>query len=209
MKSGPIKYLLFLIAGLFIGGLTVYFIINSRAKKNDIYISQNDSIEQTTVVRDKHVKATVNRVDKLSSGIGQYDSDFDSTDIFSEESLDSIKYTLGEEEFEIVSERMLLSKSMDILLTGPDSLGVEDLLSLKADSYGNSIVVEFWESPLDLIGYELSRTRLKLFGFNANERIRISREYQSEKLHVQMGENVGSMTLVLDKTNRFKSILLK
>jgi len=66
-------------------------------------------------------------------------------------------------------------------------------------------MVEFWKSPLNITGYELTRNRLKLFGFNPNESISL----QLDKNEEQILLNTESLSVVLKKTNQFKTLKLK
>jgi hypothetical protein len=206
MKKPLVSNIIILLAGLLIGAVFMYVIIGIGSKdsntQGEFMSIETTQFESAVDKANKKVKSDKKPVERDADTNTETDDDFSLTE-------DTTDINLGEEDFDIVSERMLARKNMSIQLTGPDTLGVEDLLNLRVDSYGANIVVEFWESPLDLIGYELTYGRLKLFGFNSNDPIRISRDYNSDKLRVQMGENAGSMTLVLDKTNRFKSILLR
>jgi hypothetical protein len=206
MKKPLVSNIIILLAGLLIGAVFMYVITGIGSKDSNTqgeFLSIDTTQFGSAVDKtNKKVKSDKKSMERGTETNSEIEDDFSLTE-------DTTDINFGEEDFDIVSERMLARKNMSIQLTGPDTLGVEDLLNLRVDSYGTNIVVEFWESPLDLIGYELTYGRLKLFGFNSNDPMRISRDYNSDKLRVQMGENAGSMTLVLDKTNRFKSILLR
>lgn len=207
--NGILKYLLLIIVGILIGVAGMYF-VNENATSIEV---EDDNVDlQNQLEEIKPLKKNEIKTKPI------HESNFieDTVVSLQEDSLPSdslvILDTLGysdEEYLDIVSERLVAQRNVLIQLIQPDSLDPSDMLNLKADSYSKNISVEFWESPLDLIGYELSRSRLKLFGFNSDESILIKRNYDSEKLIVQIGPTSNSVLLSLEKSPKFKSIILK
>lgn len=208
MKSA-LTYLLVLAVGIFLGVLGMNY-LNSE-KSGDELVAEENSLEPQEKEKKKvKPKKTVSETKPSEEIIQDTLPELDSTEVDTLMILDTLSYSEGEEEYlDIVSERLIAQRTVTIQVIQPDSLDTSDLLNLKADSYSKNLVVEFWESPLDLIGYELNRSRLKLFGFNSDELVRINRAYDSEKLNVQIGTSANSVVLILEKSPKFKSIILK
>lgn len=208
MKS-VLKYILILITGALIGILGMYF-LNSPETVVETIVEIQPTDDKNLQNQQKKIKKTldlpVNEEVVVEDSIESVDSlpVIDSLII-----RDTLSSSEEEEYLEIVSERLISKRNVTIEVIQPDSLDTSDLLNLKADSYSKNLVVEFWESPLDLIGYELNRSRLKLFGFNSNEIIEIKRAYDSEKLTVEIGSTNNVVVLKLEKSPKFKSIILK
>lgn len=205
MKS-VLKYILLLTTGVLIGVLGMYFFnFKETADEAIVEVQQTEDITNS---KKKNIKKT--KPQPSPELIVEEDTS-EVIDTLLMDTLiieDTLSYS-EEEYLEIVSERLIAKRNIDIEIIKPDSLDASDLLNLKADSYSKNIVVEFWESPLDLIGYELNRSRLKLFGFNSDELVKIKRGYDSEKLTVQIGSANNSVVLLLEKSPKFKSIILK
>ena len=120
---------------------------------------------------------------------------------------DSSIYTPTDEEVydvDIITEKLVSKRNIPIKIEENDSIDQSELLNIKSKSFNNSIIVEFWESPLELTGYELSRNKLKLFGFNPNESISLHFENNKEELLMQ----TETLKLHLSKTQKFKSLNL-
>ena len=214
MKS-ILKYMLVLAIGTIIGIAGMYA-INPKDRVVETIVKVETTEKSTTSSKKKNKVKTVDSSDIDSSDIDS--TEFTITDdslgaLLNADTLiidnEIISPEEDEEYFEIVSERLIAKRVVEVKIIQPDSLDASDLLNLKADSYSKSLAIEFWESPLDLIGYELNRSRLKLFGFNAEELVQIERAYDSEKLTVQIGTGNNSLVLILEKSPKFKSIILK
>src|SRR5690606_7957815 len=109
--------------------------------------------------------------------------------------------TSPEELQEIIFKDELISqRTITVGIPEVDSTDVALLLNMKSNSYSDDIIVEFWQSPLNLTGYELSRNKLKLFGFNPNESISLQIEDNEDQLIL----NTETMSLLLQKTKQFK-----
>jgi hypothetical protein len=105
---------------------------------------------------------------------------------------------------DIITEQLISKRNIELTYAAKDSIDDSELLNLNSKSFNNSIIVEFWESPLELTGYELSRNKLKLFGFNPNESISLHFENNNEELLMQ----TETIKLYLNKTRKFKSLNL-
>ena len=91
---------------------------------------------------------------------------------------------------EVLTESILATKNLKV---GPpeevDSTAI--LLDVFSPVYSTNMQVEFWHSPLQLTGYELSKSKLKLFGFDPDQQIAIFERkdkglavYLDNELHV-------------------------
>ena len=197
-------------------GIAGMYAINPKDRVVETIVKVETTEKSTTSSKKKNKVKTVDSSDIDSSDIDS--TEFRITDdslgaLLNADTLiidnEIISPEEDEEYFEIVSERLIAKRVVEVKIIQPDSLDASDLLNLKADSYSKSLAIEFWESPLDLIGYELNRSRLKLFGFNAEELVQIERAYDSEKLTVQIGTGNNSLVLILEKSPKFNSIILK
>jgi hypothetical protein len=206
--NSSLKYLLFIAIGIIIGSGGMYFF-----KSKDVVIDSTDLVETAdSLLLNKNQKKGTSNTGQNKSVQSSKEEDLSENNNDSEIDVslleDTLDYSVDDEEyFEMVSERLIAKRNVTVEIIKPDSIDASDLLNLKADSYAQVMSVEFWESPLDLIGYELNRSRLKLFGFNAEELVTIKNEYDSEKLIVRIGS--GNAILVLEKSPKFKSIILK
>jgi hypothetical protein len=212
MKTNFSRSIVFLLAGLIIGSVSVYLILTNGHLGSDEQITATE----VKVIKEKVVDTVVIQKKVYIDTATVYKDENDSlaaitTEMLAENSRldDSLSIETGEEDFIIVSDRLIFRRTVPIVLQEVDTVDVAKLLDRKAESYGESIVVEYWDSPLDLIGYELTRSRLKLYGFNTQDPIEIRRTSNSDQLRVQMGAGSGSFTILLEKSNRFKTLLLK
>lgn len=105
----------------------------------------------------------------------------------------------------ILQEKKIGFQWAELPLNPVDSSDVEALLNVKKQSFSNKILVEFWNSPLNLIGYQLSRNKLKLYGFNPNETITLAYGKKEDELILQ----TQSVKVNLIKTNQFQSLTIK
>lgn len=129
----------------------------------------------------------------------------DSTD-YSKDTLTASFIDTTEEVFDddIMKERMLSTRELTVSWITSDSMEVSELLNKKASSFNEVMTVEFWQSPLNLTGYELNRNKLKLFGFNPSESISLEVKDESKELIMK----TTTFEIVLTKSNQFKSIAL-
>jgi hypothetical protein len=194
-----LKYVLIIVLSIAIGWLFGFYFSNST-KTETVY----EEKVKTKVVRDTvKVKQIVFVDKKISDSTASQDSTFQ----HSEDSLDSI--ALWEEDSlsfddtgEIITEQLIASKSVHIDWVVSDSLDISELLNRKASSFSESIVVEYWQSPLNLTGYLLNRNKLKLFGFNPDEPITLQVIDEKNELILKS----SSFLLRLSKSSNFKSL---
>ena len=198
-------YLLLLLAGGAIG----YF-LNFDSKNEEI--AQQDPQKIYIEKVKKHVvkdKAEV-EIEKTEDDLVQDDSLIASDNDFIVDTLsneeDNIEPSENTEKEEVIIMEELISQRTIALGPSPnDTTDVSGMLNLKSTSFSKDIVVEFWQSPLNITGYELTRNRLKLFGFNPNESISL----QLDKNEEQILLNTESMSIVLQKTKQFKTLKLR
>lgn len=200
MKQGII-YTLLIGLGVLIG----FFIFGS--KKKDVVTEvktvykdrvKTKTIRDTLVIKNE-VTDTIVATDSLTA--------MDSLLTESDQDSDSSIYTPTDEEVydsDIITERLVSKRNIPVKLVENDSIDESELLNINSKSFNNSIIVEFWESPLELTGYELSRNKLKLFGFNPNESISLHFDNNKEELLMQ----TETIKMYLSKTQKFKSLNL-
>jgi len=203
MKQGVI-YLLILIGGIGIG--YIFNLLFNAPTENET------ETEKVIVqkVKKKIIRDTV-QVERIV-----YTSTVDTSNIAeSLEYADSLDYTYDEESNQyysseeseeiIIKEELISQRTISLAPPKNDSTDVSKLLDLKSNAFSNEIIVEFWQSPLNITGYELSRNKLKLFGFNPNESISLHLGTNEDQLFL----NTDSMSLLLQKTKQFKTLKLK
>ncbi len=205
------KYTLILAVGVLLGVVGMLIVNDLQSDDMEEVVTQEVVIDTSPIPKKKKIATKKLKQPETSSVI----LDSVTVELIDAVNMDSLLIvdTLGlnednEEYFEIVSERLIAQRSVVIQVIQPDTVDSSELLNLTADSYSKKLTVEFWESPLDLIGYELNRSRLKLFGFNSEEELEIMRMYDSEKLQVTIGAGANQADLILEKTAKFKSIIL-
>lgn len=193
MKKHYIFYLIFLLSGVIIGA-----ILNSNWKETTIPLLSKTSKEPTkiititdTVYIQKESKPRKMKVAKVVS---------DSVPVFID-TFYTAEAVMDTVEVEIVRERIVATKTLSIALMEKDSVPDSEVFNNEANAFSQSISIEFWESPLNLTGYQLTKTRLKLFGFNPSEEIVLT-EGKNSTLIVGMGS--GEVTL--QKSEKFKSL---
>lgn len=119
--------------------------------------------------------------------------------------IESDEYESNPDEETIITEELITKRSIDLRDSNKlDSADISKILDFKSKSFSNTIVVEFWKSPLNITGYELSRNRLKLFGFNPNDPIILKLDNNEDQI-VLTSETIN---IVLQKTKQFKTLKL-
>lgn len=196
-----ITYSLLIGLGVLIG----FFIFGSKKKEvvTEVKTVYKDRVK-TKTIRDTLV---INH--KVIDTIISTDSLTEIDSLYAENSSksDSSIYTPTDEEVydgDIITEKLVSKRNISITVVESDSIDESELLNINSKSFNNSIIVEFWESPLELTGYELSRNKLKLFGFNPNESISLHFDNNKEELLIQ----TETIKLYLSKTQKFKSLNL-
>lgn len=70
-------------------------------------------------------------------------------------------------------------------------------------SFNRNMVVEFWESPIDFMGYKLSKTKLIFYGISPQEPFELIYK-DTESISLVIDEK----TITLKKTEKYKSITM-
>lgn len=194
-----IIYTLLIGLGILIG----FFIFDSKEKDviTEVKTVYKDRVK-TRTVRDTLVITS-----EVTDTIIASDSLTETDSIYVGNDSDSSIYTPSDEEvydIDIITEKLVSKRNIPLTVIENDSIDQSELLNLNSKSFNNSIIVEFWESPLELTGYELSRNKLKLFGFNPNESISLHLQNNKEGLLMK----TETIKLYLSKTQKFKSLNL-
>lgn len=197
-------YLLLILAGGAIG-----YALNSALKHDDSVQQKPEKIYIEKIKR-KVIRDTV-KIKKYVGVPTSVDSVFISDTIYisdtlsnSEGNFENPSNSNGNEEI-IMKEELISQRTISLVAAPSDSTDVSEMLNLKSTAFSKDIIVEFWQSPLNLTGYELTRNRLKLFGFNPNESISLQLSKNEEEILF----NTESMSIVLRKTKQFKSLKLR
>lgn len=104
----------------------------------------------------------------------------------------------------IVSERMASSIKVKLRkYQEEDSVDVAEIFNVKSEHYNAEMNVQFWTSPLQLTGYELSRNTLKLFGFDPRQAVLLQAK-EGNRLQLV----IDTMSFELRKTDKFISLEL-
>lgn len=187
-------YIILVLTGLLMGiGLGYIFFYNSAShKEQKIFIERI----QKEIIKDT---IKVNHIIKVpivdTSSTKHNDSILTKIENNPKDSLEEV----------IIREEMVAKRNIHLKKLESDSSDVVEILNVKSKSFSNEITIEFWESPLNLTGYILSRNKLKLFGFNPNEHISL----QESKDEDQLFFNSESMSLTLHKSDRFQALKLR
>ena len=107
-----------------------------------------------------------------------------------------------DENLTVLSDQFLAKNRVAIERIVLDTTSVEALLNVQTNYFGDYITVEYWESPLELTGYELSRNKLTLYGFNPLDPIQITTNEATAVLEV----TIGAIELRLERTERFRTL---
>ena len=204
------------VAGLAVGMILMYFLFPNQKKSlvkenpvKEIIFKDRKVVDTLYIDREIYVKEdsdTDSLTDRLEDDLNvSIENDTISDSNKGAIKIDDEDYETsdeGEDEELIITDQLIERLNVTVKLIENDSLDISDELKLSAQSFGNSITIEYWSSPLDLTGYELSKNKLKLFGFNNSDVIEISRVKNSDILNVK----IGDINLKLEKTNRFKTL---
>ncbi len=195
-----LKYLIIIILSLTAGWLIGYNLSSDDSTKvQKVFIEKiKEKVVRDTIKVKEPVYIEKTYEDSLMNN-DTLDVAFDDTSgIFNLDSIDQVI------DSEIMREELMNTRSLEIEWITKDSLDVSELLNKKANSFSEKMIIEFWQSPLNLTGYELSRNKLKLFGFNPEESISLQVEDDKSELILK----TKSFVLRLPKTNQFKTVKL-
>lgn len=194
-------YIIIVALSLAVGWIIGYFSKPTESEQIEtVYVDRvQQKIIRDTVKISKPIYIKKAEDDTLTASL------HDSTD-YSKDTLTAPFMDTTEEVFDddIMKERMLSTRELTVSWITSDSMEVSELLNKKASSFNEVMTVEFWQSPLNLTGYELNRNKLKLFGFNPSESISLEVKDESKELIMK----TTTFEIVLTKSNQFKSIAL-
>lgn len=206
-------YLTILIIGGILGFLASNIINTAPSQSIETQIVkkvEEKVIIDTVIVKKKSpvvvLEDTTKAVELVSYEDSLYAEVYDETQ--SEEADIDFSEFISEEDtmmYDIISDELLSQRTVILTLPPIDSTDVEDLLDLKSYAFSQKMTIEFWKSPLNLTGYELSRNKLKLFGFNPTESLHLSLSQNGESLFL----NTETMSILLIKSDNFQTLNLK
>lgn len=206
-------YLTILIIGGILGFLASNIINTAPSQSIETQIVkkvEEKVIIDTVIVKKKSpvvvLEDTTKAVELVSYEDSLYAEMYDETQ--SEEADNDFSEFISEEDtmmYDIISDELLSQRTVILTLPPIDSTDVEDLLDLKSYAFSQKMTIEFWKSPLNLTGYELSRNKLKLFGFNPTESLHLSLSQNGESLFL----NTETMSILLIKSDNFQTLNLK
>lgn len=206
-------YLTILIIGGILGFLASNIINTAPSQSIETQIVkkvEEKVIIDTVIVKKKYpvvvLEDTTKAVELVSYEDSLYAEVYDETQ--SEEADNDFSEFISEEDtmmYDIISDELLSQRTVILTLPPIDSTDVEDLLDLKSYAFSQKMTIEFWKSPLNLTGYELSRNKLKLFGFNPTESLHLSLSQNGESLFL----NTETMSILLIKSDNFQTLNLK
>lgn len=206
-------YLTILIIGGILGFLASNIINTAPSQSIETQIVkkvEEKVIIDTVIVKKKYpvvvLEDTTKAVELVSYEDSLYAEVYDETQ--SEEADNDFSEFISEEDtmmYDIISDELLSQRTVILALPPIDSTDVEDLLDLKSYAFSQKMTIEFWKSPLNLTGYELSRNKLKLFGFNPTESLHLSLSQNGESLFL----NTETMSILLIKSDNFQTLNLK
>lgn len=206
-------YLTILIIGGILGFLASNIINTAPSQSIETQIVkkvEEKVIIDTVIVKKKYpvvvLEDTTKAVELVSYEDSLYAEVYDETQ--SEEADIDFSEFISEEDtmmYDIISDELLSQRTVILTLPPIDSTDVEDLLDLKSYAFSQKMTIEFWKSPLNLTGYELSRNKLKLFGFNPTESLHLSLSQNGESLFL----NTETMSILLIKSDNFQTLNLK
>jgi len=219
------SHILMLIIGSLIGLLIGYmvFFVGENSKEET---SENQNIKvvtkkiKDTVVVNKKIYVEVPVSDTLPDTLNMLlaiqdtlaDTNQDTLDPIIEEELfvfliddnDNLEKK-EEDEFEVITDKLIKKVSKELkIIESIDSLGPELVFNKEVNPFNSILMIEFWTSPLELTGYELTSKRLKLYGFNPDENLNLVYSKGTDYIRLTIGEN----QLKLKKTDRFKTLYL-
>lgn len=199
MKNG-VKYLIIIILALATGWLIGYYTPSRNSTEiQKVYV---DKVKEKVVRDTVKIKEPIYIEKEIEDSLTFNDSlnvaSSDTSKIFLIDSLDQVI------DADIIREELISTRNLEIEWITSDSIDVSELLNKKANSFNEKMIIEFWQSPLNLTGYELNRNKLKLFGFNPEESISLQVEDDKSELILK----TNSFVLRLPKTNQFKTVNL-
>lgn len=215
MKRSTLLNISLLITGIVLGGFIMWFFNNVEKENVTTESTKTTKLVKTAktdtvIVKKKVYIPSEKETDTLTASQSKIDSTDLSNASDSIEIIEDPIYSIDsdtnftDDDVVIIKERLIASALIEVNLQESDSLTVEEAFDLQQVNFAEHLVVEFWESPLELTGYELTRNKIKLFGFDPSENVILSHSVDTDILEVQ----IGSLSLRLQKTSRFKTLYL-
>lgn len=202
------KVVLFVL-GFLIGAILMYvlgdFFPRIIIQHTTISKPNNQLIDTFTLI--KEVKSTNNRefIEELER-VDDAADDFLLTDTLEllDVRPDSVSANL---DYEVVRDRLLGKKTViiqkNVITTASDTSAVGKISDKVAGNsfFNKSLLVEFWESPIDFLGYKLNKNTLVLYGVSPQESIELIDSENGILLLIIDGKNLSLM-----KTEKYKTL---
>ena len=200
-------YILILLFGILIGYVFNNVFQNDKDNQQNkkVYIDKiKNKIIKDTVFVEKEIYVPSKNAANDTGIVVKKDTVVDSSLTNNLENTDAEPEIIDTNEV-IISEKKIDQRVAFLTPSPIDSTDVEALLGVESDAFASEIIIEFWQSPLDLTGYALTRNKLKLFGFNPNETFTLQLSKDKEHLFL----NTETLSILLEKTKQFKNLSLK
>lgn len=179
---------------LLIGLVFGYFIgVNS---KEDV-ITEVQLTESVKIIHDTIVKQKIVKVDKVLPVTDVDSVDYDSLkteiillDTTKEKYIEKYKDTLTDDNITIKTDKIIASKKVQLIYLEDSDIDkdstIKEMLNIK-EINNKSIIIEFWESPLNYNGYKLSKSKLVLYGLSPQLDIKF---YKTKTNYILKTENI-------------------
>lgn|GEM_PF-2646220 len=189
MKTKLGIYILFLTLGILLGAAAVLVLYPTSIEKVEVPVYKEIiKIKKDTVMF--KTKRTIKNVDNVVTTAE--DTSTYLIDTLNEQDTISIDDVLTES---IISTKIIKINPLKEI----DSTAY--LLNVYVPSFSELIQIEYWNSPLQLTGYELSKNKLKLFGFDPSQQLVLS-ERNDKGLDVYFDDELH----IFYKTNKFTAL---
>lgn len=189
MKTKLVIYILFLTLGILLGAAAVLVLYPTSVEKVEVPVYKEIIKIKKDTVKFK-TKRTIKNVDNVVTTAE--DTSTYLIDTLNEQDTISID--------DVLTESIISTKTIKINpLKEIDSTAY--LLNVYVPSFSELIQIEYWNSPLQLTGYELSKNKLKLFGFDPSQQLVLS-ERNDKGLDVYFDDELH----IFYKTNKFTAL---
>ncbi len=189
MKTKLGIYILFLILGILLGASAVLVLYPTSVEKVEVPVYKEiiKIKKDTAKFKTKRIIKNVDNVVTTAEDTSSY-----LIDTLNEQDTISID--------DVLTESIILTKTIKVNpLKEIDSTAY--LLNVYVPSFSELIQIEYWNSPLQLTGYELSKNKLKLFGFDPSQQLVLS-ERNDKGLDVYFDDELH----IFYKTNKFTAL---
>lgn len=162
--------------------------------KNDSDAETNETTDATKPVKPKNTTSKEITSDNVAADTTSTDSGNDTSSVITD---------VGDNGDIIVRKNELLGEKVVQLVNLDGTKAIDSIRSKEAgikEDPGKSLTVEFWQSPLNSKGYTMSRSRLVLFGFSAEEQVSIY------KLENSMFMKIAGGVFRLENTADFRQM---